>query len=59
MAPENSRPFQQSKLIVLRCPACGSFVAAGFDPKLLQLALRMHICAESQAFAVRNQNFPK
>jgi len=43
----------QQRLIVLYCPSCGGFVAAARDPKLLELALRMHVCPESLAFANR------
>jgi len=48
-------PLKPPPMIVRRCPACGSFVAAGRDPKLLELALRYHVCPESLAFASRNQ----
>jgi predicted RNA-binding Zn-ribbon protein involved in translation (DUF1610 family) len=48
------RPF-----VIIRCPNCGSFVAAGRDSKLLELAQRYHACPESLAFALHNQQLTK
>jgi ribosomal protein S27AE len=49
----------QEPLIVLRCPACGLFIAAGRDPKLIELAQKYHVCPESLFLASHNQQLTK
>jgi len=57
--PKDPRRKKPKQLIVLRCPACRSFVAASRDAKLLELAQRHHVCPESLAFASRNGQTPE
>jgi hypothetical protein len=52
---KNLRLSKKPPMMVHRCPACQSFVAASRDLKLIEIAQRYHVCPESLAFASQNQ----
>ena len=38
------QPTDKSRVIVLHCPLCGGFIAASSNPKIIEMAARLHRC---------------
>lgn len=57
--PKDPRPSKKLTMLVYRCPACQSFVAASRDRRLIEIAQSYHVCPESIAFAARNQQLKR